>query len=384
MPSPATDAATATHALPGGDFATRLADAALANQPLSADDALRVLTDDTLDLYGLAHAAYRVRHHHFGRGVQVHILNNAQNGRCPEDCSYCTQAKTSDADIEPYPIKNEEEVLAEAGRAYDAGAHRYCMVFSGRGPTEKRTEQLAGYVRAVKDKYPSLEVCVSAGLLDDEKAEVLKLAGLDRLNHNLNTSRARYGDICTTHTYDDRVNTLLSAKRAGLQTCSGLIAGMGESPSELVELALTLADLKAESIPVNFLLPFEGNVLDTPHGLTPAYCLRILCLFRFANPAADVRCAAGREYHLRSLEPMSLLPANSLFLDGYLNGRGAERRRTYAMIEDAGFELVGDHTVGDLRDALPADAAPAAATAADLTHDGVTIKTMDELRPARS
>ena len=384
MPSPATDAATATHALPGGDFATRLADAALANQPLSADDALRVLTDDSLDVYGLAHAAYRVRHHHFGRGVQVHILNNAQNGRCPEDCSYCTQAKTSDADIEPYPIKNEEEVLAEAGRAYDAGAHRYCMVFSGRGPTEKRTEQLAGYVRAVKDKYPSLEVCVSAGLLDDEKAEVLKLAGLDRLNHNLNTSRARYGDICTTHTYDDRVNTLLSAKRAGLQTCSGLIAGMGESPSELVELALTLADLKAESIPVNFLLPFEGNVLDTPHGLTPAYCLRILCLFRFANPAADVRCAAGREYHLRSLEPMSLLPANSLFLDGYLNGRGAERRRTYAMIEDAGFELVGDHTVGDLRDALPADAAPAAATAADLTHDGVTIKTMDELRPARS
>ena len=180
------------------------------------------------------------------------------------------------------------------------------------------------------------------------------------------------------------MNTLLSAKRAGLQTCSGLIAGMGESPSELVELALTLADLKAESIPVNFLLPFEGNVLDTPHGLTPAYCLRILCLFRFANPAADVRCAAGREYHLRSLEPMSLLPANSLFLDGYLNGRGAERRRTYAMIEDAGFELVGDHTVGDLRDALPADAAPAAATSADLTHDGVTIKTMDELRPARS
>ena len=210
-------------------------------------------------------------------------------------------------------------------------------------------------MRAVKQKYPSLEVCVSAGLLDDEKAEVLKLAGLDRLNHNLNTSRARYGDICTTHTYDDRLNTLLSAKRAGLQTCSGLIAGMGESPSELVELALTLAELKAESIPVNFLLPFEGNVLDTPHGLTPAYCLRILCLFRFANPSADVRIAAGREYHLRGLEALGLLPANSLFLDGYLNGRGAERRRTYALIADAGFELVGDHAVDTLLDTLPAE-----------------------------
>ncbi len=383
MSTPPSPNTTPHAALPGGAFATRLAADALAGQPLGPDDALRILTDEQIDVFALAHAAYTVRHHHFGRGVQVHILNNAQNGRCPEDCSYCTQAKTSDADIEPYPIKNQEEVLAEAGRAYDAGAHRYCMVFSGRGPTEKRTQQLAGYVRAVKDKYPSLEVCVSAGLLDDEKAQVLKLAGLDRLNHNLNTSRARYGDICTTHTYDDRVNTLLSAKRAGLQTCSGLIAGMGESPGELVELALTLAELKAESIPVNFLLPFEGNVLDTPHGLTPAYCLRVLCLFRFANPSADVRCAAGREYHLRGLEPVSLLPANSLFLDGYLNGRGAERRRTYAMIADAGFDLVGDHCVDELRDALPADTPASTAAAADLTHDGVAIKTMDELRPAR-
>ena len=254
----------------------------------------------------------------------------------------------------------------------------------GRGPTAKRTDQLAGYIRAVKQtssRQPG-GLRQSAGLLDDEKAEVLKLAGLDRLNHNLNTSRARYGDICTTHTYDDRLNTLLSAKRAGLQTCSGFIAGMGESPSELVELALTLAELKAESIPVNFLLPFEGNVLDTPHGLTPAYCLRILCLFRFANPAADVRIAAGREYHLRSLEPMGLLPANSLFLDGYLNGRGAERRRTYALIADAGFELVGDHAVDTLLDTLPdEDGTP---SRSPLTREGVAIKTMDELRPARS
>ncbi len=371
-------------ALPGEDFAQQLATHALAGKPLNSADALRVLTDNSVDLMALVHAAYTVRHHHFGRGVQVHILNNAKNGHCSEDCSYCTQAKTSTADIEPYPIKDETEVLAEAGRAYDAGAHRYCMVFSGRGPTEKRTEQLASYVRAVKHKYPSLEVCVSAGLLDDDKAAQLKSAGLDRLNHNLNTSRTRYSDICSTHTYDDRINTLLSAKRVGLQTCSGIIAGMGESPGELVELARTLADLKAESIPVNFLLPFEGNVLDTPHGLTPDYCLRVLCLFRFANPAADVRCAAGREFHLRSLEPLSLLPANSLFLDGYLNGRGAERRRTYAMIADAGFSLVSDHTVNGLLDELPNELSNKDSTANDaaLTCDGVTLKSMDELRPA--
>lgn len=366
-------------------FYQRLADDALAGVEPSDELCERLLTDASLALMPLLNAAYAVRHARFGNQVQVHILNNAQNGRCPEDCSYCTQAKTSDADIEPYPIKNEAEVLGEAERAYRAGAMRYCMVFSGRGPTAKRTEQLAGYVRAVKEKFPSLEICVSAGLLDDEKAEVLKQAGLDRLNHNLNTSRDAYGKICTTHTYDDRLNTLLSAKRAGLQTCSGLIAGMGEPPADLVELAKTLRQVGAESIPVNFLLPFEGNVLsDTPEDawqLTPEYCLRVLCMFRLTNPEADVRCAAGREYHLRSLEAMCLYPANSLFLDGYLNGQGAERRRTYQMIRDAGFEIVSDYPLEDLLDEIDADADPNRKLS-DLTRDGVAIKSMQQLRPA--
>jgi biotin synthase len=369
-------------------FLQRLTDDALAGRPLSQADGLGVLTDAAaLPLLPLVNAAYAVRRAHHGDRVQVHILNNAQNGRCPEDCSYCSQAKTSDTDIEPYAIKSKGEVLAEADRAYRAGAHRYCMVFSGRGPSGKRTEQLANYVRAVKETYPSLEVCVSAGLLDDEKARVLAEAGLDRLNHNLNTSRDAYPKICTTHTYDDRLNTLKSAKRAGLQTCSGLIVGMGEPPQDLVELALTLRELRAESIPVNFLLPFEGNPL-TPGNqmpddrLTPEYCLRVLCLFRFANPEADVRCAAGREYHLRSLEAMCLYPANSIFLDGYLNGRGAERRRTYAMIRDAGFEIVSDHPLDDLLGEVEADTDPQ--TRSELTRDGVSIKSLGELRPAMS
>lgn len=360
-------------------FYQRLAEDALAGVEPTDELCQRLLTDEAIQLMPLLNAAYAVREAKFGRQVQVHILNNAQNGRCPEDCSYCTQAKTSDADIEPYAIKSKDEVLAEAERAYHAGAHRYCMVFSGRGPSAKRTDQLADYVRSVKEKFPSLQICVSAGLLDDEKAQVLAEAGLDRLNHNLNTARETYGKICTTHTYDDRLNTLLSAKRAGLQTCSGLIAGMGESPEDLIEIAKTLRSVKAESIPVNFLLPFEGNVLDTPHGLTPEYCLRILCMFRLTNPDADVRCAAGREYHLRSLEAMCLYPANSLFLDGYLNGQGAERRRTYQMILDAGFEIVSDHPLEDLLGELPSDTAPNQIS--KLTRDGVTIKSMEELRP---
>ena len=386
------------------DFLETLAARSLGSggRGVSSADLLRVLSDPQLPWLDIVQAAGRVREHHFGREVQVHVLNNAQNGMCPEDCSYCSQAKTSTADIEPYTLKPEAEVLAEAERASAAVAHRYCMVFSGRGPTDKRTEKLAGYVRSIKRSFPGLEVCISAGLLDESKARLLKDAGVDRLNHNLNTSRDRYGDICTTHTYDDRLNTLAAAQKAGLQTCSGLIVGMRESHAELVGLAETLRDLGADSIPVNFLLPFEGAALNIDGGsesggeaLSPGYCLRVLSLFRFANPAADVRCAAGREFHLRGLEAMCLYPANSIFLDGYLNSRGAERERAYQMIVDAGFTLSASHSAdGLLADARRERQANDAARLQPLTLNGVgdgadgadsvrpAIKSRSELRPA--
>ena len=256
------------------------------------------------------------------------------------------------------------------------------MVFAGRGPSDKRVDTLARLVRKIKQRYP-LQVCISAGLLDEDKAKVLAEAGLDRLNHNLNTSRAHYGSICTTHTYDDRLATLGAAKAAGLETCSGLIVGMGETAEEVIEVAQTLREVGSESIPVNFLLPFEGNAVRQPVGLSPAYCLRVLCLFRLVNPRAEVRCAAGREFHLRSLEPLCLYPANSLFLDGYLNGRGAERRRTYQMIRDAGFTIESDCPLDDLADAPPETSDEPRRV--DITVDGETarLKTMAELRPSR-
>lgn len=370
-------------------FYQSLARDGIADQTPSDDTLLRVLSDPSLELLPLLTAAYDIRRHHCGRTVQVHILNNAQNGRCPEDCAYCTQARTSEADIQDYPLKSEEEILGEAERAYQAGAHRYCMVFAGRGPGDARTDLLAGLVRTIKSRYPTMEVCVSAGLLDDDKARRLKAAGLDRLNHNLNTSRSHYPSICTTHTYDDRLGTLRSARRAGLEVCSGLIAGMGEKPHELLEVARTLREVQSRSIPVNFLLPFEGNRLDRPQQLSPEYCLRVLCMFRLANPTAEVRCAAGREFHLRSMEALCLYPANSLFLDGYLNGRGAERRRTYQMIRDAGFEIESDHGLDELLGEIDADQPESRSGgdgSVDLTvaGDRPAIKTLQELRPART
>lgn len=359
-------------------FFDSLVSSALAGEELSDARCEKILLDPEIDLMPLLNAAYTVRKQYWGKTVQVHILNNAANGKCPEDCSYCTQGKNSSVDIEEYPMKTAEEIMAEAKLAYENGAFRYCMVFSGRGPSNSRTEELAQLVRDIKSQYP-LEVCVSAGLLDDPKAAVLAEAGLDRLNHNLNTSEEHYADICTTHTYQDRLNTLKAAKRNGIETCSGLIAGMGEPASDLVEIAKTLRSLDAESIPVNFLLPFEGNDLVEPVGLTPEYCLRVLCMFRFTNPAAEIRIAAGREFHLRSMEVMSLYPANSLFLAGYLNAKGAASNRTYEMITDAGFEIVSDFSAGEL-------VASAEQTAAEHPVEiggKSVVKDLEDLRPAR-
>lgn len=358
------------------DFYDSLRDRALAGEAFTDAECEQMLLDPEVDVMSLVHAAYQVRLKHCGRDVQIHIINNAQNGHCPEDCSYCTQAKTSTTDIEAYPIKGEDEILDEARRAHEAGAHRYCMVFAGRGPNQGRTQKLADLVRRIKASY-NIEVCVSAGLLDEEKAGVLKEAGVDRYNHNLNTSRDNYDKICTTHTYDDRLNTIRAARKQGIEVCSGMIVGMGESTADVVEVAQSLRALQAASIPVNFLLPFEGTPVGTPQTLSPEYCLRVLCMFRLMNPSSEVRIAAGRELHLRSLQPLALQVANSLFLEGYLNSKGDAARKTLEMIRDGGFNIVSDQ---DLDTLLDAGADEAAAQHEKLVQLN-TVKGRAELRP---
>jgi biotin synthase len=320
---------------------SRLAEQALRDELPSWDDALWILDGDDVELLPLLHAAYRPRERYFGRKVMVHILNNVQNGLCPEDCGYCSQSRDSDAAIRKYPIKSDSEIFAAAEHAAQSGASRYCMVLSGRGPTVERTRKLASLIRQLKDRYP-IEVCLSAGLIEDEHAEILAEAGLDRLNHNLNTSESHYKKVCSTHTYADRVRTLEAAHKSGIETCSGFILGMGESSSDVVELAFRLRELEVPSIPVNFLIPIDGNPLEADGSLTPERCLRTLALVRLVNPRAEIRAAGGREGHLRALQPLALYPANSLFVEGYLTTRGDEVADTYRMIRDAGFEIEGN------------------------------------------
>ena len=319
-------------------FYNELTTNSLRGELLSDASCEKLLTGSDVELLPLLNAAYQVRKIYFRNEVQLHILNNAQNGYCPEDCGYCAQASSATTDIEAYPLKPDAEILEEAKRAYESGAYRYCIVMSGRGPSPKRVSHLAELIYTVKSRYP-IEVCLSAGLIDLESARVLKAAGLDRLNHNLNTSEAHYPKICSTHTYQDRMETLQAAQTAGLACCSGVIVGMGEKTDDLIQVAKSLRQLEVASLPVNFFLPISGTQLSETPTLTPNYCLRVLCLYRFLNPRAEIRVAAGREHHLRSMEVMALYPANSMFIDGYLNAEGSTASRTMEMITDAGFTV---------------------------------------------
>ncbi len=318
-----------------------------ASEGMPLEIALRLLDPVGSDLFICLQAAYSLRQKYFGKDVTIHILNNVQNGLCPEDCRYCAQSRTSKASIAQYPMKSDNEILQEARAAYAQGAHRYCMVFSGTGPTDTRIEKLTSLIGLIKNNV-KIEVCVSPGAINAQQAAQLKAAGLDRLNHNLNTAETYYSSICSTHSYYDRLQTLMAAKSAGLAICSGVIIGMGESPVDVYSMAKQLGAVGANSIPVNFFMPIEGTSIKEAVGLTPEYCLRILCLFRLMNPKAELRMAAGREMHLRSLEVMGLYPANSLFLQGYLNTHGDSDWRTLNMIKDAGFSIVSEVSLDSL------------------------------------
>lgn len=357
-------------------FYNNLADQGLKQAPITPSLASEILNSDTIEILPLMNAAFEVRKHFRNKDITVHIINNGQNGRCQEDCHYCAQAKTSEAGIEEYPIKTKAEFLAEAHNAYKKGAHRYCMVFAGRGPSLSRTNELAGLIQQIKAKYP-LEICVSAGLLDENKAKILKDAGLDRLNHNLNTSKKHYQTICTTHTYQDRLNTLKAAKSAGLDVCSGMIVGMNETTEDIMECAYRLRDIQSKSIPINFYMPIKGNKLDFEPNLTPEKCLRILALFRFINPTAEIRAAAGREIHLRCMEILAFYAADSLFLDGYLNTKGNARSKTLQMLHDAGFHIKSNF---DLKDLIKYEESSPAATTS-MSSDNIIMKNLSDLRP---
>jgi biotin synthase len=317
----------------------QLADRVLDQHRLTREEGLAVLAAPDEQLPDLLAAAFRVRREHFGLDVQLYYLENARSGLCPEDCSYCSQSAVADTPIDRYRLKSPEQLVAGAREAANNQARTYCIVASGRGPSDADVDQVAEAVRQIKHDT-GLHICCCLGLLNTEQARRLKNAGVDRINHNLNTSRQFYDQICSTHTYQERLDTLAACREQGLELCCGLIVGMGETHDDVIEICTQLQELGVESIPVNFLNPIDGTPLEGTDRLDPRYCLKVLTLFRLAHPTTEIRIAGGREVNLRSLQPLGLYAANSLFVSDYLTTPGQAPGEDHRMIEDLGFRVV--------------------------------------------
>jgi len=315
-----------------------LADQSLRGASPTREQALAVLTSTDDEILAVLHAAFRVRQQHHGRDVRIHVLKNAKSGLCPEDCSFCSQSVKFATGVDQYQLQSVAELVAGAREAAAMGAVKYCMVTSTRGPSERDLDVICDAVRQIKTEL-NINVCTSLGLLKEGQAERLAAAGVTRFNHNLESSRAHFPEICRTHSYDDRIATVRAAKAAGMEACCGGIMGIGESLEDRVQLAFELQELEVESIPVNFLDPRPGTPLGDMPRLTPHDCLRALAMFRFVNPARDIRVAGGREVNLRHLQPLALYPANSIFCNGYLTTPGQGPEADARMIADAGFRV---------------------------------------------
>ncbi|WP_227468148.1 biotin synthase BioB [Microbacterium sp. YJN-G] len=314
-----------------------LARSILAGASLREDEALAILDTPDAQLLDLVAAAGLIRRAHFGNRVKLNYLVNLKSGLCQENCSYCSQALGATAPILKYSWLSAEEAVEQARAGIGGGASRVCLVASGRGPMNRDIDRVTDIVSTLKEEHPGVEVCACLGILRDGQAERLESAGVDAYNHNINTAESHHDRIVQTHTYQDRIRTIGKAKQASLSPCSGLIVGMGESSAQIVEAVFALRELDVDSIPVNFLIPFDGTPMQGRWDLTPAQCLRIVALVRFACPATEVRLAGGRELHLRSLQPLALHAANSIFLGDYLTSQGEAAAEDLAMIRDNGF-----------------------------------------------
>lgn len=308
-----------------------------ADPQLSREDALAILNTPDESLEELISFAETFRRKYKGNHVSIHILTNARSGNCSQDCAYCAQSCRSKADIDKYKWVADEKLYEDNDFVNEHHLSRHCIELSGMKFTDAEIEVLAEKIR--KMKADGTHLCCSIGFLTEHQAKVLKEAGLDRINHNLNSSRNYYPNICSTHTFDQRVANIRMLQGLGYEICSGGIIGMGESREDVVDMLMELREIQPEALPINFLLPIPGTPLEHADMsvLSTAYCMKVLCLARLLVPKADIRCAAGREVYFKGEENMLLRVVDSIFASGYLTAGGQGIRDTIQAIEAAGF-----------------------------------------------
>lgn len=290
------------------------------------------------EVFDLFVSANRTRAEFHGNNVDLCSIINAKSGACPEDCSFCAQSAHSKTNTEVYPLINQERILEAATSARKNGVKRFCIVTSGKKPSNKELDEICNFISALKDL--GLLPCATLGMLDNDQLKQLKDAGLNRYHHNLETSEAFFDEICTTHTYKDKMRTIESAKSTGLSICSGGIFGLGESWEDRIDMAFALKEIGVDSVPINFFTPAKGTPLDTRESLVPLEALKIIAIYRLILSDCGIRICGGRPATLRDLNShIFLAGANGLLIGNYLTTLGRNPEDDLQMIKDMGFEI---------------------------------------------
>jgi biotin synthase len=291
------------------------------------------------DIIDLAAVANRVRVEFNGNHMDLCSLLNAKSGRCPEDCAFCAQSAHYQTEAPTYPLMNTDQMVKEAKEAQTRRTERFCLISSGRQLNDKEFEVVLDALRQIR-RETDLSLDCSFGTLTRERAEALRTVGVTRYNHNLETAESYFSKICTTHSFQDRVQTIEVLKDQGFSICCGGIIGLGESPQQRLELAFSLRELGIDCIPINILNPRPGTPLENSKPIPPMEIIKTIALFRLILPKGTIKIAGGREVNLRDLQSLALLAgANGLIVGNYLTTPGRNAEDDLAMIRDLGFEI---------------------------------------------
>jgi biotin synthase len=322
-------------------FIRGLEEKALQKEDIDFNEAYQLITIDDSYVFDFIASANRIRERFKGKSISLCSIINAKSGDCTEDCVFCSQSVHYKTDISRYPLIGSDKIVEGARSSLARGAHKFGIVTSGKGIDDNgELKSICEAIGSLKNETP-IHRCASLGILSRDALLKLKDAGLQEYHHNLETARSFFYNICTTHAYDEDVETVRSAKEIGLRVCCGGIFGMGESYEQRIELCLTLRELDVDSIPLNFLQPIKGTKLEGAPSLKPFEILKIIALYRFMLPDKDIKIAGGREYNLRDLQSLVFAAgANSIMVGNYLTVKGRRYEDDLKMIEDLGLEIM--------------------------------------------
>jgi len=317
----------------------KIGEKVLEGENVGMKDVLPLLGTKGPDILDLAAVANRVREEFNGNEIDLCSLLNVKSGRCSEDCVFCAQSAHHKTEAPIYPLMDMNRIVKEAREAQKKGTGRFCLITSGRELNDKEFETILRALDRIR-KETTLDLDCSLGTLSEERAEALKKVGVTRYNHNVETSESHFPQICSTHSFGDRVKTIEVLKDRGFSICCGGIIGLGESPQQRLELAFSLRQLGIDCIPFNILNPRPGTPLEHSESVPPIEIIKTIALFRLILPKGTIKIAGGREANLRDLQSLALLAgANGLILGNYLTTLGRSAEDDLAMIRDLGFNI---------------------------------------------